>query len=81
MPLKFSANLSWLFKEVDTLEGRYAAAQKAGFQAVESSFPFDTAVEVLSKAREEAGVEHVLINAWPGNYWKTLIGSHSLTSF
>ena len=37
---KFAANLSMMFKEVDFLD-RFAAAARAGFEGVESLFPYD----------------------------------------
>ena len=66
MPLKFAANLSLLFKEVESLPGRYAAAKNAGFKAVECVFPYEASVEDLTKAKEESGLDHVLMNAYPG---------------
>ena len=37
-----------------------------GFKGVESRFPADHSVEELEQARETAGVEHVLLNAFQG---------------
>ena len=39
MPLRFAANLSFLFTEHGFLE-RFAAARAAGFEAVEFHFPY-----------------------------------------
>ncbi|XP_051867078.1 putative hydroxypyruvate isomerase isoform X2 [Pristis pectinata] len=66
-PLHFAANLSWLFPEVDTLPHRVEAAARAGFQAVEVAWPYDTEATELKAALEKNGVEIVLINTPPGN--------------
>lgn len=66
MPLKFAANLSFMFQELPSLEARYGAAKNAGFKYVEFAFPYSESVGDLQKAREDAGVEQVLINAFPG---------------
>ncbi|XP_022109780.1 putative hydroxypyruvate isomerase [Acanthaster planci] len=67
MPLKFAANLSMLFKEIPDLAERYSAAKRAGFQAVEVSFPYDSPVEKLVEVKEREGLEQVLINSFPGD--------------
>ena len=67
MPLKFAANISMLFQEIPSLANRFKAAKDAGFRYVECTFPYAEGAEELGQAREEAGVEHVLINGWPGN--------------
>lgn len=67
MPFKFAANLSFMFQESPTLVARYGAAQKAGFKLVEFAFPYAESVEELKKAKEQAGLEQVLINAFPGD--------------
>ncbi|CAL1539937.1 unnamed protein product [Lymnaea stagnalis] len=67
MPLKFAANISMMFQEIPTLEGRYAAAKKAEFKYVELTFPYDEPIEKLKAAKESAGLEQVLINAYPGS--------------
>jgi len=67
MPLKFAANLSFMFTEYPSLESRYEAAQKAGFKYVEFAFPYDEDMEVLKNAKEKAGLEQVLINGFPGD--------------
>ncbi len=66
MSLKLCANLSWLFSEATSLPDRYALAARAGFRAVECAFPYDYEPERLARAREDARLEHVLLNAFPG---------------
>lgn len=66
MKLKFAANLSWLFKEEGNFLARYRIAQQAGFKAVESADPYDIPLIDLVNARNDAHVDHVLMNAWPG---------------
>jgi hydroxypyruvate isomerase len=67
MPLKFAANISMMFQELSSLEDRYAAAKDAGFKYVELTFPYSESVEKLKAARENSGLEQVLINAFPGD--------------
>ncbi|XP_033636311.1 putative hydroxypyruvate isomerase isoform X1 [Asterias rubens] len=67
MPLKYSANLSMLFKELPDLVARYTAAKAAGFSAVEVSFPYDIPVEKLVEVKEREGLEQVLVNSFPGD--------------
>lgn len=59
MPLKFAANLAWLFTEVPLLD-RFAAARQAGFQHVELVHPYDTPAEALRAALDRSGQELVL---------------------
>jgi len=66
MPLRFCANLSFLYPEVSNILLRYDAARKAGFQAVECAFLYDHPVEEVVKAKTAAKVEQVLINSDPG---------------
>lgn len=65
--LQFSANLSWLFTELPRFSQRIRAAGEAGFRAVEAAWPYGEELEELRRAREEAGVEVVLLNTPPGN--------------
>lgn len=64
--LKFSANLGWLFKNIDDYAERYAAAAKAGFQAVEAADLTHLPLEALVTAKKSANVNQVLLNSWPG---------------
>lgn len=66
MGLKFAANVSMMFKELDNLPDRYTEAAKRGFTAVECQFPYDTPVEDIVRAKEAAGLEQVLINSFQG---------------
>jgi hydroxypyruvate isomerase len=60
--LKFSANLSVLFRELPLLE-RFAAARKAGFRASEIQVPYEFPASELARAAREADLPVVLINA------------------
>ena len=66
MPLKFCANLSFMFQETASLLERYGLAKEAGFKAVECAFPYDYGVEKVVEAKKNAGVEQILINAYVG---------------
>lgn len=60
--LRFSANISLLFREVPLLE-RFAAARAAGFAAVEIQTPYEHPAPLLASAARAADVAVVLINA------------------
>src|SRR6185437_188887 len=62
----FAANVSTLFTELPFLD-RFAAAQKAGFRAVEFQAPYDFAAGEIAACAEAAGVKIVLFNAPMGN--------------
>lgn len=64
--LKFSANLSMLFTERPLIE-RFAAAQAAGFSAVEIQFPYELDISRLRTLLQENSLELVLINAGAGD--------------
>lgn len=64
--LKFSANLSLLFTELPLLE-RFAAARRAGFQAVEIQFPYELSIEAISAELDRHELELVLINVPAGD--------------
>ncbi|XP_029355153.1 putative hydroxypyruvate isomerase isoform X1 [Echeneis naucrates] len=66
-PLKFCANISWLFTELPDFSRRMSAAAQAGFQAVEAAWLYDTEPPELRRAARAAGVEVVLINTPPGD--------------
>jgi hydroxypyruvate isomerase len=59
--MRFSANVSILFKEVPFLD-RFRRAAEAGFSAVEFWWPSDEDVDAVEKAVEDAGVEVALFN-------------------
>jgi hydroxypyruvate isomerase len=60
--LKFSANLSLLFRERPLLE-RFAAARSAGFGAAEIQNPYEVPAAAVARAASEANLPVVLINA------------------
>src|SRR5919199_332195 len=59
--MRFSANVSILFKEVPFLE-RFGRAAQAGFSAVEFWWPSDEDLGEVEKAIKDAGVEVALFN-------------------
>jgi hydroxypyruvate isomerase len=66
-PLRFAANLSWLYTDLPFLD-RFAAAARDGFQAVECLFPHEhPTAEVAARLREH-GLQMVLFNAEPGDW-------------
>lgn len=65
--LKFSANLTMLFNEVDFLD-RFERASKAGFKGVEYLFPYDWKKEELVEKLEKHGLEQVLHNLPAGDW-------------
>jgi hydroxypyruvate isomerase len=67
--LKFAANLAFLFTEEDFLQ-RFAAARKAGFDAVEFPFPYPHEKSKLADAIKAAGVEVALFNLPAGDWIK-----------
>lgn len=66
-PLRFAANLAWLFQEEPTLVQRMEAASRAGFRAVELGFPYASGAPELRAAAERDGLEVVLLNTPPGS--------------
>ena len=66
---KFAANLAFLFTEEDFLQ-RFAAARKAGFDAVEFPFPYPHEKSKLADAVKSAGVEVALFNLPAGDWIK-----------
>ncbi len=64
---RFSANLSFLFPELEFLD-RFEAARAAGFFAVEFHFPYAFEREALAGAAAAAGVEVVLFNLPAGDW-------------
>ncbi|MEM7521298.1 MAG: TIM barrel protein [Pseudomonadota bacterium] len=67
MPLKYAANLSFLWKELPYFD-RFDAAAAAGFGAVEVLFPYDVAVPETLNALGRNSLRMVLMNAPPPNY-------------
>lgn len=60
-PLRFDANLKWLFTE-HPFEERFDAAAHAGFQAVEFPAPYAFEPKRLTTLLAQAGLSQVLIN-------------------
>ena len=66
-PLRFAANLSFLFAEVPFVE-RFAPAADAGFEAVEFHFPYAEDIAAIAEAALIADVQPVLFNL-PAGRW------------
>ncbi|KAM8874570.1 putative hydroxypyruvate isomerase isoform 2-T2 [Spinachia spinachia] len=66
-PLKFCANISWLFTELPDFSQRMYAAASAGFRTVEAAWLYDSDLQELQRAQEATKVEVILINTPPGN--------------
>jgi hydroxypyruvate isomerase len=64
---RFAANLSMTFNEVPFLE-RFAAAGRAGFEAVEFLFPYAHEKRQLAELARAAGVKVALFNMPPGSW-------------
>ena len=64
---KFAANLTMMFNEHD-FPNRFAAAAKAGFEAVEFLFPYDYSPADVGKWVKENNLINVLFNLPPGDW-------------
>ena len=64
---RFAANLSMMFNEVPFLD-RFAAAARAGFQAVEFLFPYEYPAAELRRRLDDNGLTQALFNAPPGDW-------------
>jgi len=60
-PLRYAANLKWLFTELPFLD-RFAAAAEQGFDAVEFASPYEFATGTLRQALQREGLVQILIN-------------------
>lgn len=65
--LTFAANLTMLFQEYPLPE-RFAAARRAGFEAVEILFPYDRPLDLLARCLTAQSQRLVLINAPAGDW-------------
>lgn len=65
--LKFSANLSFLYQDLDFLT-RFAAAAKDGFRAVEYLGPYAETKEAVAAALRDNGLTQALFNVPSGNW-------------
>jgi hydroxypyruvate isomerase len=66
--LKFSANLTMMFNEVDFLD-RFERASEAGFKGVEYLFPYAWKKEELAEKLDKHGLEQVLFNLPAGDWF------------
>jgi hydroxypyruvate isomerase len=64
---KFAANLTMMFTEHEFLQ-RFAAAEKAGFKAVEFLFPYDYEAVDIADCLRHHQLENVLFNLPPGDW-------------
>ena len=74
---RLAANLSMMFNEVPFLE-RFAAARKAGFEAVEFLFPYEFPAKELRQRLDDNGLTQALFNMPPGDWAKGERGLASL---
>lgn len=65
--IRFSANLTMLFTDVD-FPDRFERAAKAGFKAVEYMFPYPWKKEDLAERLTKYGLQQVLFNLPAGNW-------------
>lgn len=66
-PLKFAANLSWLYNEYAFLD-RFDAAAQDGFAGVECLFPHEHSRQAIQARLHSHGLQMVLFNAAPGDW-------------
>ncbi len=64
---RLAANISMMFNEHAFLD-RFAAARKAGFEAVEFLFPYEFPAAALRARLDDAGLKQVLFNMPPGDW-------------
>lgn len=67
--IKLSANLGFLWNEL-SLPNAIRAAKKAGFDAVECHWPYDTSVEEVNAALAETGLKMLGLNTVRGDLEK-----------
>lgn len=79
MPLKFCANLTFLFNETESILERYRLAKTAGFKGVESGFPNVSLDEVLA-VQQETDLEQVLLNIDTGTVQNGAFGCASFVN-
>lgn len=76
--MKFSANLGLLWKEL-SLSDAIRAAKKAGFDAVECHWPYDTPTNVVNDVLAETGLVMLGLNTSPGDLAKGEFGLAALS--
>lgn len=64
--MRYAANLGFLWTELPLPDAVHAAA-RAGFDAVECHFPYDTPVADLTAALDDTGLRMLALNTWPGD--------------
>ena len=64
--MKFSANLGFLWNELP-LPAAIAAARRAGFDAVECHWPYDTPAQAIADALRETGLAMLGLNTVRGD--------------
>jgi len=74
---RFSANLGFLWAEMDLPQAVHAAA-RAGFDAVECHWPYETPPETLRAALEETGLPLLGLNTERGNIARGEFGLSAL---
>ena len=67
--VKFAANLSMMFTEVDFLD-RFEAAATAGFKGVEFLFPYEWPADEIAARLKANGLTQALFNLPPGDWTK-----------
>mgnify|MGYP001281107682 CR=1 FL=1 len=65
--IKFAANISTMFTELEFLD-RIGAAAKAGFKAVECQWPYSVSIDNLKQRLQDAEVSLILLNTPAGNW-------------
>ncbi|MDE2593184.1 MAG: TIM barrel protein [Burkholderiales bacterium] len=66
-PLRFAANLSWLYTDLPFLD-RFEAAARDGFTGVECLFPHEHPQQDVAARLQAHGLQLVLFNAHPGQW-------------
>jgi len=77
MPLKFAANLSFLYQDLPFLD-RIGAAARDGFEGVEYLSPFDFPAHDIRQRLDDHGIEQALFNAPAGDWAGGERGTSSL---
>jgi hydroxypyruvate isomerase len=78
VPLKFAANLSFLYQELPFLE-RFEAAARDGFKGVEYLSPYEFDAREIKKRLDDNGLTQALFNLYAGDMEKGEKGLASLT--
>ena len=65
--LKFSANISLLFKEIEFID-RFEKTKQMGFNGVEFQFPYEIKASIIKEKLNKYGLTLSIFNAPPGNF-------------